>query len=295
MKGLDFPSFQIAYFGGAMGPAGVAGRLIDWTVRAARPRWGRALPDILASRFERFAPLGRIDLPEGRRLVVVAPHPDDESIGCGGLVALWASAGREAGVVFLTEGESGAAELRDPALPAAERDALRCELRARRRAEAEAALSLLGAAGVWLDGADGALYRDEGRLAARLAEHWRAHPPDLIAAPDPGDRHADHAVAARIVAGAAARALPMTTPVLAYEVWSPAPVNVVLDITGVEEIKWRAIASHRSQTSTTDYVGAASALNRYRAITAGQPDGHAEGFRRTTAKGYAEIAERLRV
>lgn len=278
-----------------MSRGAVAGRLIDWTVRAARPRWIRDLPGLGLDRFARFAPLGRIDIPAGRRLSVVAPHPDDESIGCGGLLALWTSAGREAGVVFLTDGESGSAELRDPALPAGQRDAIVRQLRVRRRAEAEAALSVLGAAGVWFDGADGALHQDERRLAGRLAELWREHPPDLIAAPDPADRHADHAVSARIVAGAAARVLPQTTPVLAYEVWSPAPVTVVLDITGVEDIKWRAIASHRSQTATTDYVAAASALNRYRAITSGQSEGHAEGFRRTTVKGYADIAERLRV
>lgn len=278
-----------------MNQGGIVRRLVDRAVRRARPHWVRRRVDSVVGRFERFAPPERLRLPPTGRLAVVAPHPDDESIGCGGLIALWAGPGRSVEVVFLTEGGRGSPALRDGGLPPARREEAALALRRTRRAEAEAALRILGASALWLDGADSALHRDEERLAARLAECWAADPPDLVAAPDPEDRHPDHAVAARIVGRAAGRALAADAGVLAYEVWCPARITAVLDITAVAESKWRAIGQHRSQTATTDYVAAAMALNRYRAITGGQGTGFAEAFRQFTAARFAEAAERLRV
>ena len=270
-------------------------RMVDRIVRSARPRWLRNRMDRAFSRYERFGPVARIELPPGRTLAVIAPHPDDESIGCGGLIALWTAAGRRVEVVFLTGGEMGSAQVRVPGLSDADRQIVVDALRLVRRKEAEVALGLLGATGIWFDGTDGALHRDEDRLTARLCEVWSLGPPDLIAAPFPTDRHADHAVAARIVAHAAKRVLTPDAPVLGYEVWSPAAANAVLNITQVAKIKWQAIAAHQSQIATTDYVAAARALNCYRAISNGQPSGFAEAYHATTCGTYAEMIDALKV
>src|SRR5690606_16204888 len=44
-----------------------------------------------------------LSLP-ARRITVIAPHPDDESLGCGGLIAALAADGRAVQVVFVTDG-----------------------------------------------------------------------------------------------------------------------------------------------------------------------------------------------
>jgi len=48
-------------------------------------------------------PLAQL-LPGGGRLLVIAPHPDDEVLGCGGLLQLCAAAGRAALLVAVTDG-----------------------------------------------------------------------------------------------------------------------------------------------------------------------------------------------
>ena len=264
--------------------------LFDHAVRRFRPHWVRAAK----IEYESFAPIAVIDLPPGKKLCVVAPHPDDEAIGCGGLLALWTGAGREAGVVFLSNGEMGSAEIRSTT-NAADKAQMKRSLSATRRAEAETSLKVLGAVGHWLDGPDGALFQQETRLAKDLAAEWMRSPPDVIAAPFPTDRHPDHAVAARIVGAAAATALPADTVVLGYEVWTPAPINAVLDISSVADAKWRAIAAHSSQTATTDYIRAAQGLSSYRAVTSGRRLDCAEAFHQSTSGEYARKANSLKV
>jgi LmbE family N-acetylglucosaminyl deacetylase len=46
------------------------------------------------------------ELIGNRHVLVIAPHPDDESLGCGGLLAWAAATGHQPRVLFLTDGES---------------------------------------------------------------------------------------------------------------------------------------------------------------------------------------------
>jgi LmbE family N-acetylglucosaminyl deacetylase len=119
-------------------------------------------------------------LPAGARLVVVAPHPDDEVLGCGGLLALAAAAGHPSCVVAVTDGEAARGR---PALPGD------TGLGALRAAESARALRLLGdPALLRLHLPDGGV----GRAAVRRALEPLCTGRDVVATTWRGDGHPDH-------------------------------------------------------------------------------------------------------
>jgi LmbE family N-acetylglucosaminyl deacetylase len=97
----------------------------------------------------------------GVMLLVVRPHPDDESSATGGLLAYYAARGVRTGVVICTGGEEG--EIHDLTLdPVADRP----RLRAIRERELRQACALLGVAELRMLG-----YRDSGMPGTPANQH----------------------------------------------------------------------------------------------------------------------------
>jgi LmbE family N-acetylglucosaminyl deacetylase len=97
-------------------------------------------------------------------LLVVRPHPDDESSATGGLLAYYSARGVRAGVVICTGGEEG--EIHDPTLdPVVDRP----RLRAIREQELRNACAILGVAELRLLG-----YRDSGMPGTPANHHLEA-------------------------------------------------------------------------------------------------------------------------
>ncbi len=135
------------------------------------------------------------------RMVVVAPHPDDEILGCGGLLHHAAGQGIDVSVVAVTDGEACY-----PGEPwwTPER------LRSARRAELAAALGELGipvGSIFHLGIADGAVSAHEQGLEGWLQQYLQ--PRDLVLAPWRFDGHPDHEAAGR--AGCAPRGRSVAT------------------------------------------------------------------------------------
>jgi LmbE family N-acetylglucosaminyl deacetylase len=204
------------------------------------------------------------------RVLVVAPHPDDESIGCGGAICLHRQRADEVRVVFLTSGERG--------VPDTPPD----EARALREAEAAAALAVLGVTGAdFLRLPDLGLSADPAGAAGRLAEILLARRPDLVYLPHPDEAHPDHAATPAVVRAALAR-IGRTAPLpelRAYEVWTPMTDHGwAEDISAVMRQKVRAVRCYRSQLRTFAYDRAVRGLNGYRGCLAARCR-YAEVFR----------------
>lgn len=129
------------------------------------------------------------------RVVVVVAHPDDESFGCGSLIARARSDRAHVTVICATRGEAGE-RLPDPATDAMPLGAVReRELRAAARVLGAESVELLDLADSGFDGPlpDNALCAQPiAQLADRLEARLDALHPDVVITIDGSDGHRDH-------------------------------------------------------------------------------------------------------
>ncbi len=188
---------------------------------------------------------GVLDLSGVRRLIVVAAHPDDESLGAGGLLAAATRLGIGVTVVIATMGEHSHPD---------SRTRTPSELASIRRAEVVAALEFLApTATVKLLGLpDGDLSAHQDELARSIGRFIEDEP-TLLASPWIADGHPDHTAAGIAAADAAGE---RNVLFLQYPIWfwhwsSPPemPTSAVrLDLTPVDlDAKLAALQCHRSQ------------------------------------------------
>lgn len=227
----------------------------------------------------------------GERLLVLAPHPDDEVIGCGGLIAQHTAEGRAIRVLIATDG-SAAVERSDAAY---------AEIR---EVESRAGLAVLGAPEPrFLRLRDRQLIDASDQLIAQLRDEVSAFKPDLIAVTSPLELHPDHAALCRALIDLLhsdrplADSLPLTR-IAFYEVSQPFRPNTLVDITSQRDVKQRALAEHRSQTTIRAYERFTSGLNRYRTMTLPEAVEEAEAYWvidvPTAARmSWSEIAQRM--
>lgn len=182
------------------------------------------------------------------RWFVIAPHADDETLGCGALIAEAAQNGRLAGVAFLTDGGGS-----HPTGSAQDRD----RLVARRQQEARAALRILAPQAqppIFLAWEDAAPYPTTAKArthtVTRLLAFCRTHRVDAIAVTGRAEPHCDH-VAAFEIADAVAKAATRPTFVFEYKVWATQRPGPDYDVVRTAPMQLghrrRALAQHRSQ------------------------------------------------
>ena len=125
-------------------------------------------------------------VPAMNRVLVVAAHPDDEVLGCGGTIASHAEAGDQVQVLIVAEGSTSRQEQRD-------RRQAGDELFALGKA-AQTAGSILGAEGVeLLDFPDNRLDSlDRLDLVKRIEERIGHHQPQVVYVHHAGDVNVDH-------------------------------------------------------------------------------------------------------
>jgi LmbE family N-acetylglucosaminyl deacetylase len=211
----------------------------------------------------------RLRAPERARVLVVAPHMDDDVIGPGGTLALHRQQGSSITIVFCAAGKT----------PQEDRT---------RKAEARAAAEFMGFERVeWLDLPEGALSPNEGRLSTLLEKLVRELRPEQIFCPYVADHHRDHSAVAVALAAALERAR-WQGEVWSYEVWSPLWPNVAVDISQVVDTKRRAIELYASQVAGLHYVDGTLGLNRYRALRVYVD--YAEAFFVTDAAEFIEFS-----
>ena len=141
---------------------------------------------------------------DGLRLTCVLAHPDDETLGTGGILAHYARQGVETSVVTATRGDAG--RYRTPDVPHPGREALGKI----REKELRAAADVLGVGDVSVLGyRDGELDQADPREAvARIAGHLRRLRPHVVVTFDPYGSygHPDHIAISQLATAACVEA-----------------------------------------------------------------------------------------
>lgn len=208
-----------------------------------------------------------LDLTQAGKVLVFAPHPDDETLGCGGTLARLAKL-CPVKVVLVTDG-SGAGGLPP-------------EAGALRKTEFIRALAVLGITdSVQLNQPDGH-FESSSALAQQLRTMLDDYRPDWVFLPSPLDYHRDHVRIAAFLEPLCRHAQSVQQ-LLFYEVWAPVPATHVVDITDYVICKQAALAMHTTAMACGDYQRCVDGLNRYRGLYLGT-NRLAEAFWVETAK-----------
>jgi LmbE family N-acetylglucosaminyl deacetylase len=240
----------------------------------------------LASATDYFAGFVRpvpIKAPFGKSMLILAPHQDDEAIGCGGALILQLRSGNTASIVLLQDGADGHEEL------GMSRQAL-TELRNEESCRAAAAV-----------GVDSPVFLSYARLGESVPEASeqvrsiiRQRKTDAVFVPFVLDAHPDHRWANDILAEAL-KGIDWNVRVFGYEVWGLCIPNVLVVIDDVMEAKMRMLGCFTWANSAIDYAHSTKGLNMYhsRMLGAGECR-YAERFFELPRKEYIELVERIR-
>lgn len=182
------------------------------------------------------------DPAQGGPVTVLAPHPDDEALGAGGTLLALRDSGVALRIVFLTDGE---------AEPGA----------SRRRQEAAASAAQLGAEAIFLGLPADAIPVDAAarrKLAAAIGPAERLFLPFLL------DDNDDHRRVSELLWRCHEDGLlPPQLQVWGYQVYTPIPANILIDISHLADRKAALIRLHDSQMQTRDWAHFSLGLNAF--------------------------------
>jgi LmbE family N-acetylglucosaminyl deacetylase len=184
-----------------------------------------------------------------KKLVVFAAHPDDETIGCGGLIKKLTETGADVVVVFATSGNTGIDQTKR----------FKGNITLKRIKEAKRAAKILGIKKIieWKYGSQQLKYNI--KILHQAIKTIRIEKPDLIITHSNHDRHNDHAALYKIITQANLKAGENILPDLGKrhqvdDLWSFEIVDVfqkpdfIVDITEQMKFKLDAIKEYDSQS-----------------------------------------------
>lgn len=183
------------------------------------------------------------------RILVIAPHADDESIGCGGLLAVY---GPQCDIMLLTDGRKGHTtdKYQD------ENELIRIRKEEFIKAGKIANVNNI----IFLDIIDGEVSTQKNKIYEKVS----LKDYDYVFVPNRYESHLDHRAVYPIFKRLKQKQNSYTK-IYEYEVWTPLRHPTwFLDITAVSDKKKRMISQHVSQIADIDYATKGMALSCYR-------------------------------
>lgn len=225
-----------------------------------------------------FTPYLAVKSLPGRVVAVLAPHPDDEVFGCGGVLNQLCVQGADVRVAIISNDMAGNVESSDYANV--------------RMGESRQAADILGYKTPEFWGFPDGNLLDEVDLEKRIGDWLADLQPDLVLIPSIWEMHRDH----RAVAVAALNCLHHLSRdchIAMFEVGVPLTPNVLVDITQQLQLKSSAMQCFQSQLSQQAYAEQISGLNRFRTYSLNMDVESAEAFVLLTRDEAAQLTKDL--
>ena len=185
-------------------------------------------------------------LPRANRILVLAPHQDDELIGCGGTILAYLEQGTQVKIMYMTDGRygviSGDEKLRND--------------------EARKVWEGTQVEQIFLDYEDSHLFESDAmdKIKACIEDFE----PEIIFTPWLLDQHIDHQYTTSLLQKALKSLPTMEVAVAMYEVMSPLYGNLMINITKQFPEKMERMERYKSQLKFMHIKEITEALNTYR-------------------------------
>lgn len=219
----------------------------------------------------------------GDKALIIAPHPDDEVLGCAGIIQKMLNLSMMVEVVLLTD---GAGENHNQ------------ELAQIRREEFYKAISSLGNIAVtYLGFPDGSISENYEKVIDSLSLVFQNSIPDIVFLPYVFDYNLDHQVCNFVLERVLTNLNLFSLKEIAmYEVWTPILYpNCYINVTDEFDVKKNAISIYRSQEKRYHIFDKVLALNTYRAKFSMRTNvRYMECFRSFNVKEYIDIISFLK-
>lgn len=246
--------------------------------------------DIVSS-FLSLKNLNKVTLepPASGKILVIAPHPDDELIGLGGTLRLHVLNKDTVKVVYIADGSMGFPRNYRPTHREKQEMADKRELEAREGMEAVGVSDL-----IFLEYKDGKFFVNDNVLKymIQLLNNMK---PDIIYIPYFFDSNRDHQQTLNMMMQTLEQSK-LSTKIAMYEVWEPLIANFIVGIDKVASTKEEALKIHKSQLNSINYLYSAMGISAYRGAINEAGD-YAEAFlvldSEVTLKLYHKISRVL--
>ncbi|MDC3416705.1 PIG-L deacetylase family protein [Aquibacillus salsiterrae] len=215
------------------------------------------------------------------RVLILAPHMDDETIGPGGTVRLHANEGAEIHCVFITDGSNSVSDLPKE------------ELTKARQQEIDSVKDILGLTAIHYMGLPDGNVTSNELSQHKLKDMIMKINPDLIYCPLFVDAHRDHTATAQLLADTLEQLPAVDCAIRQYEIncaIPPEQINCIVDISDVYNVKEAAIEKFESQAIAFDGF---LALNRIKANLVTQRIVAVESFLEHTTANYKQHAKKI--
>jgi LmbE family N-acetylglucosaminyl deacetylase len=227
--------------------------------------------------------LGRnidVSVPPGsiikaQNIMILAPHQDDEVLGCGGTILRYLEYGAEVEIVYITDGRYGAADSKNGI----------------RRAEAQEAWERFNVNQIFLDYEDSHISEEAIQKIKELLQEFK---PEIVFTPWPLDNHPDHKNTSLFLEKALNDIPSYNLYICMYEALYPLYANRIVNITKQYDRKIEILSKFKSQLGylnlieiTKELSSLRAALLRLRSVKA------AEAFMMLDKSDYIELVEKV--